>query len=70
MFMSSSGRGIQLEYPTITLHAVSRAAAGPSIYCQLDENPGNVEQKADVGDEEDVTPMRELNIVPKDASSR
>ncbi|THH27390.1 hypothetical protein EUX98_g6799 [Antrodiella citrinella] len=70
VFMSSTGRGIQVEYPTITLHAVSRAESGPSIYCQLDESPVNTEQKQRVeGDEEEVTPMRELSIVPADATS-
>lgn len=71
--MSSTGRGIQVEYPTITLHAVSRAESGPSIYCQLDENAGAVDTEAAPSadaEDDDVSPMRELSIVPKDAASR
>ena len=68
--MSSTGRGIQVEYPTITLHAVSRAESGPSIYCQLDENPGSAEQEVENGEEDEITPMRELNIVPQNAAAR
>ncbi|KAF9790279.1 regulator of volume decrease after cellular swelling-domain-containing protein [Thelephora terrestris] len=60
-FMSVTGRGFQIEYPSITLHAISRNESGSSIYCQLDETPA--------GDlpahEEDDTPMRELKIVPE-----
>lgn len=69
--MSSSGRGIQVEYPTITLHAVSRAESGPSIYCQLDETAGTTQQNAEPQPEDDdeVSPMRELSIVPADATS-
>lgn len=68
--MATSGRGIQVEYPVITLHAVSRADSRPSIYCQLDESAGIAEQDVEPGNEEDDTPMRELSIVPKDAESR
>ncbi|KAJ7678548.1 regulator of volume decrease after cellular swelling-domain-containing protein [Mycena rosella] len=46
VFMSTTGRGFQIEYPAITLHAVSRAEAGPSIYCQLDEHAGEAEAAA------------------------
>lgn len=36
---SSTGRGFQVEYPSIILHAVSRDAHSPHIYCQLaDQN--------------------------------
>lgn len=64
--MSSSGRGFQIEYPAITLHAISRAESGPSIYCQLDENAG---ARADQQNEDEDSPMRELSIVPKEAAS-
>ncbi|KAM6504302.1 Regulator of volume decrease after cellular swelling domain containing protein [Amanita muscaria] len=37
VFMSTTGRGFQIEYPSITLHAISRAGDRPSLYCQLDE---------------------------------
>ncbi|KAI0784457.1 regulator of volume decrease after cellular swelling-domain-containing protein [Abortiporus biennis] len=67
VFLSSTGRGFQVEYPTITLHAISRAESGPSIYCQLDETVGAPESVQP--DENEDTPMRELSIVPKDTSS-
>jgi len=67
---STSSSGFQIEYPTITLHAVSRGESGPSIYCQLDESFGvSNGTKADADGEEDAE-MRELNIVPQNASSR
>ncbi|KAJ7646774.1 regulator of volume decrease after cellular swelling-domain-containing protein [Roridomyces roridus] len=62
VFMSTTGRGWQIEYPSITLHAMSRGEAGPSIYCQLDESVGS---SNDDGDAE----MRELSIIPMDATS-
>ncbi|KAF7297148.1 hypothetical protein MIND_00947800 [Mycena indigotica] len=58
VFMSTTGCGFQIEYPTITLHAVSRGDAGPSIYCQLDDPSDN-----------DADNMRELNILPQTADS-
>ncbi|KAI0788060.1 regulator of volume decrease after cellular swelling-domain-containing protein [Fomes fomentarius] len=63
VFLSVTGRGFQLDYPSITLHAISRAESGPTIYCQLDE-PSAPEEE-----DEDATAMRELVIVPKDPSS-
>jgi len=64
VFMSSTGRGFQVKYPAITLHAISRGDA-PSIYCQLDEtdNSSSPEEAS-----EDA-PMRELTIVPQDPGS-
>lgn len=67
VFLSATGRGFQVDYPSITLHAISRAAAGPSIYCQLDDPPV---ADATNHDEEDASKMRELVILPKDPSSR
>jgi len=64
--MSTTGRGFQIEYPAITLHAVSRAEAGPSIYCQLDEYAGEAEGAAS---NDEMSDMRELSIVPQSASS-
>lgn len=64
MYMSTTGRGFKIEYPAITLHAVSRAESGPSIYCQLDESAG----VAAVADD-DVAEMRELSIVPQNPAS-
>ncbi|KAF8207211.1 regulator of volume decrease after cellular swelling-domain-containing protein [Mycena galopus ATCC 62051] len=66
VFMSTTGRGFQIEYPAITLHAVSRAEAGPSIYCQLDEHAGEPEGAASNDEMDD---MRELIIVPPSAES-
>ncbi|CAK5268610.1 unnamed protein product [Mycena citricolor] len=66
VFMPNQGSGFQVEYPAITLHAVSRAESGPSIYCQLDEHAGEPESAA-INDE--VSEMRELSIIPQDASS-
>lgn len=62
--MSTTGRGFQIEYPAITLHAVSRGESGPSIYCQLDEGAGGAAVA-----EDDVADMRELSIVPQNADS-
>jgi nucleotide-sensitive chloride channel 1A len=64
--MSVTGRGFQLEYPSITLHAISRTESGPSIYCQLDETPAG--DQPDNG--EDDSPMRELKIVPERVEAR
>lgn len=63
--MSTSGRGFQIPYPAITLHAVSRADSGPSIYCQLDDSVGAPDDPTD-----DTIDMRELTIVPQNQSSR
>jgi len=65
VFVSSTGRGVQVKYPAITLHAISRGET-PSIYCQLDES--NTSTPPDETSE-DVTEMRELMIVPQDPES-
>ncbi|KAF7290785.1 hypothetical protein MIND_01319400 [Mycena indigotica] len=62
VFVSTAGSGFQIEYPAITLHAVSRSDAGPSIYCQLEGQGG------DPSDDE-VENMRELSILPQTADS-
>ena len=69
VYMSPSGRGLQIPYPAITLHAISRADSGPSIYCQLDDSVGSTEDIS-TENEDDAIDMRELNIVPQNASSR
>ncbi|KAI1797484.1 regulator of volume decrease after cellular swelling-domain-containing protein [Ganoderma leucocontextum] len=66
VFLSATRRGFQVDYPSITLHAISRAAAGPSIYCQLDD-PSTADAPDD--EEEGASKMRELIIIPKDPSS-
>lgn len=68
--MSATGRGFQLEYPSITLHAISRGEQGPSIYCQLDDTVNAAENAKPQNDEEDVADMSELTILPKDPSAR
>ncbi|OJT09540.1 Methylosome subunit pICln [Trametes pubescens] len=69
VFMSATGRGFQLEYPSITLHAISRGEQGPSIYCQLDDTINAPENTKPQNDEEDVADMSELTILPKDPSA-
>jgi chloride channel, nucleotide-sensitive, 1A len=64
--MSTSGRGFQIPYPAITLHAVSRAESGPSIYCQLDDST-DAPEATSANDE--GTEMRELTIIPQNAAS-
>ena len=66
--MSTTGVGFQIEYPAITLHAVSRGESGPSIYCQLDESFGQVNGDPSENDDED-SEMREFTIVPKNSDS-
>lgn len=69
--MSTTGKGFQVEYPHITLHAVSRSDSGPpSVYCQLEDpiNDMNIDGAAPKDDEEDLD-MRELSIIPLDVSS-
>jgi len=66
-FVSETGKGFQVDYPTITLHAIARGDTGPSIYCQLDENPQN--QDGQANDSEEIPDMRELRLLPTDPSS-
>ena len=63
---STTGRAFQIEYPSITLHAISRGESGPFIYCQLDESPAAANGDAD----EDVLSMRELSLTPQPSDSR
>ncbi|ETW82899.1 hypothetical protein HETIRDRAFT_416935 [Heterobasidion irregulare TC 32-1] len=37
VFLSSTGRGFQVEYPFITIHALSLDETRRSVYCQLDD---------------------------------
>ncbi|KAJ7451837.1 regulator of volume decrease after cellular swelling-domain-containing protein [Mycena galericulata] len=67
VFMSSTGRGFQIEYPAITLHAITRAGSSPSIYCQLDEIPRN--RDMGLNNDGDDMDMRELSIIPQNAVS-
>lgn len=63
-----TGKCLQVTYPTISLHAISRADLGPSIYCQLDELLNADEEPT--GDEEDAMEMRELRINLQNEASR
>ena len=62
--MSITGRGFKVEYPSITLHAISRAENGPSIYCQLDESTPEAQ-----ADDDEIADMRELVIIPRTAEA-
>ena len=66
-FQSSTGRTFKIEYPSITLHAISRGDSGPFVYCQLDEAPAT---DAPPPDGEDTLEMRELSLTPQDSASR
>ncbi|KAJ3987139.1 regulator of volume decrease after cellular swelling-domain-containing protein [Lentinula detonsa] len=77
IFMSKTGKGFQIEYPSITLHAVSRGDTPPSIYCQLDESSAKAmkiddqeaEDEAEEDEEEEDMDMRVLNIIPSRVDS-
>ncbi|KAJ3906459.1 regulator of volume decrease after cellular swelling-domain-containing protein [Lentinula edodes] len=73
IFMSKTGKGFQIEYPSITLHAVSRGDTPPSIYCQLDESSAKAMEMLEDENEEEETQedmdMRVLNIVPSRVES-
>lgn len=69
VFMSSTGHGFSVDYPSITLHAISRAESGSSLYCQLDESTDIDNANATPNDEMD-TEMRELIIVPQNKDNR
>jgi nucleotide-sensitive chloride channel 1A len=67
-FAWPSGVGFTIEYPRITLHAVSRGESGPSVYCQLDESAqGPGAPGAD--EEQDDSEMREMKIIPSNPES-
>ncbi|KAG6843664.1 hypothetical protein H0H87_001868 [Tephrocybe sp. NHM501043] len=65
-FSSTASRGFMIAYPSITLHAISRAGPEPSMYCQLD---AGVVEDADPEDEDAEIELQELTIIPKDASA-
>ncbi|KAF6754509.1 regulator of volume decrease after cellular swelling-domain-containing protein [Ephemerocybe angulata] len=83
VFASSTGRNFQIEYPSITLHAIQRSDSRPSIYCQLDEGADPVVTSASNGaangdaggedeeanQEEEFGELRELNIIPSAAGT-
>lgn len=68
IFMSRSGKGISITYPTISLHAISRSEFGPSIYCQLDET---IDMEVEpTPDEQDAMELRELRINTTESSRK
>ncbi|KAF8588896.1 hypothetical protein K439DRAFT_1645316 [Ramaria rubella] len=66
-FLSDTRKGFQIEYPTITLHAISRGESEPAIYCQLDEV--SLCQDENATDAEEAQEMRELRLRPNDSAS-
>lgn len=69
-FMSfTSGRGLQIDYPAITLHAISRAESGPCVYCQIDDTAGQAAANGVAEETQEYTDMRELTIIPQQAES-
>lgn len=67
VFFSTRGHGFQVEYPSITLHAISRGDSVPSIYCQLAE----LGEGQNGGDEdEEFSEIQELKIIPSTSDSR
>ncbi|KAJ3758467.1 regulator of volume decrease after cellular swelling-domain-containing protein [Lentinula raphanica] len=69
VFMSKTGKGFQIEYPSITLHAVSRGDTPPSIYCQLDESFAKTMNEGEENEEPEDMDMRVLNIIPSRVES-
>ncbi|KZT41281.1 hypothetical protein SISSUDRAFT_1069956 [Sistotremastrum suecicum HHB10207 ss-3] len=67
VFLSTSGKGVAIPYPAITLHAISRTDSAPSLYCQLDEQASGTHETLE--DEDEVADMRELHIIPSDSNS-
>lgn len=71
-FLPSKGKGFQVDYPSIALHAVSRSVpeyathdsfgTEACLYCQLDDHPERDEE------EEDEV-VREMWILTRDAAS-
>jgi len=65
---TSSGRGFHIQYPSITIHAVSRSGSSPIVYCQLESQSPDADAEGGEGEDEDLE-MTELKIRPADPSS-
>ncbi|KAF9024919.1 hypothetical protein BDZ89DRAFT_1068699 [Hymenopellis radicata] len=67
VFMQNQGdEGVQIQYPAITLHAISRTEGErPAVYCQLDDAFGETTRM----ETDDDDPIRELKIIPNDATA-
>jgi len=64
-FMPCAGKGFQVLYPSITIHAVSKSGSSPIVYCQL-ERP--LPDDGEDAEDDDIQTI-ELKIVPSDAST-
>lgn len=63
--MPCAGKGFQVLYPSITIHAVSKSGLSPIVYCQLERPLPEDDEDA----EDDDIQTIELKIVPSDAST-
>ncbi|XP_078258157.1 methylosome subunit pICln isoform X2 [Rhinoraja longicauda] len=81
-WFDGSGMGFSLEYPTISLHAVSRDSTvypQEHLYVMVnaklgdESKDGNMEEKASEGeedeDDEDASPITEVRFVPVDKTA-
>ncbi|KAF8485816.1 regulator of volume decrease after cellular swelling-domain-containing protein [Russula ochroleuca] len=66
VYHSSTGRTLQVEYPSIALHATSRGDSSPYVYCHIDEPPA---ADAPATDADDTLVMRVLILTPQDPAS-
>ena len=69
VYHSSTGRTLQVEYPSIALHATSRGDSSPYVYCHIDEPPA-ADAPAPAPDADDTLVMRVLLLTPQDPASR
>ena len=60
---------MQVEYPSIALHATSRGDSSPYVYCHIDEPPA-ADAPAPAPDADDTLVMRVLLLTPQDPASR
>ncbi|XP_069496070.1 methylosome subunit pICln [Ambystoma mexicanum] len=77
-WLNGSGLGFALDYPTISLHAISRdtnAYPREHLYVMVNAKLGDEELKDDMGDEDesdgedDIEPITEVRFVPSDKSA-
>jgi len=67
VYHSSTGRTLQVEYPSIALHATSRGGdSSPYVYCHIDEPPA---ADAPPPDADDTLVARVLILTPQDPAS-
>ncbi|KAI9483310.1 MAG: regulator of volume decrease after cellular swelling-domain-containing protein [Benjaminiella poitrasii] len=68
-YSESSSCGIAVEYPDITIHAISRQDGEPSIYCQLNSGIFFPNQTLPETEEEREDTVTELRFIPRDSGS-